>query len=349
MRLHFVSFLLEFKHAFGVSGNKRTHTPTVFVSLQMGEFIGYGEACMPVYLGETVENTLAFYQSIHSDINSIKSLVELDIYLKTKLKAVSGLQAAKAALSIAFYDLKGKTEGKSLRQLLNIEAKTCIVTSATIGLDDYKKLEIKLNEARDFKILKVKIGGENDKELITFIRSLTDKPLYVDANQGWNNLDNAIEMTHWLKERNVLLVEQPLPKNNLEQMAILKEKSALPIIADESIRNLEDCKNQYFAFHGINIKLMKCGGIQEAIDLINFAKTKNLKIMLGCMAESSCATAAMAQLASFADYIDLDAPHLINNDPFNGITYINGELILENKIGIGVWPKKNSDLFINRS
>ena len=177
-------------------------------------------------------------------------------------------------------------------------------------------LEQKINEASDFSILKIKAGTEYDKALISKIRTFTEKPLYVDVNQGWKNKEEALDMAEWMREQNVLLLEQPLPKEMNAEMEWLTERSPIPTIADESVKRLSDLEKLGGAFAGVNIKLMKCTGLREAMRMINYCKKNDLKIMLGCMAESSCGTTAMAHLASLADVIDLDAPLLYNNDPF---------------------------------
>jgi len=211
-----------------------------------------------------------------------------------------------------------------------------LYTSCTIGLDTEEKLKKKIEEAKDFHILKIKAGTEDDKKLVETVRKYSDKPLYVDVNRGWKEKNKALELAQWFKEQNVVLIEQPFPIEQLDDSAWLTERSPLPIIADESIKRLSDIKKIKGAFSGINIKLMKCTGLSEAFQMIELCKAFDLKIFLGCMAESSCGTSAMAQFISCADYIDLDAPSLLKNDPFMGITYLAGKIILNDQPGIGV-------------
>ena len=195
----------------------------------------------------------------------------------------------------------------------------------------------KVAEAESFKILKVKLNGENDKNIISEIRNITNKPIVVDVNQGWKNKYLALEMIFWLKDNNVLFVEQPMPKNNLDAAAWLFERSPLPIFADESIQRYEDMDAVKDCFHGINIKLMKCTGMQEAYKMIKKARELKLQLLIGCMSETSCAVSAAAQLSPLVDFADLDGPLLIANDLFKGIKFLDGKITLNELPGIGLF------------
>lgn len=341
MELSYHPFLIEYKHPFGVSGHTRTHTQTVYTKIVWDGFVGYGEACLPPYLGETLEQTTAFLykakpflkqQSYPCSIKEI--LMELDEM--DELPIAIGSNAAKASIDIALHDLKGKIENKSVRDLYRLNPAENTLTACTIGIDSEEKLKQKIDEAKDFSILKIKAGTDDDKKLVQTIRKFTDKPLYIDVNRGWTEKNKALELAVWFKEQNVVLIEQPFPIEKLDDSAWLTERSPLPIIADESIKRLRDIENIKGAFSGINIKLMKCTGLSEAFQMIELCKELELKIFLGCMAESSCGASAMAQFISCADFIDLDAPCLLKNDPFKGITYSEGKVILNEKPGIGV-------------
>lgn len=336
MELHFLPFNLEFKHPFGVSSNKRTHTPVIFLQLKHKEYTGYGEACLPSYLGETRENTLAFFELAKKELKKFDSPQEIRLILESIDKLSPENNAGKAAIDIALHDLNGKLQHEPCYTILKIGKSLPSDTSATIGIDDEKTNSKKIKEAESFSFLKIKTGTNDDKALITQIRKYTDKPLFIDVNQGWNDKFFALDMIYWLKEKNTVLIEQPMPVNKADDMSWLTEKSPIPIIADESVKRLSDIDKTYGCFSGINIKLMKCTGIYEALKMITYAKEKKLKIMLGCMAESSCATSAMAQLMKLGDYIDLDAPTLLKNDPFKGVEYKSGKIILNHNPGIGV-------------
>jgi len=334
MKLIYHPYLLEFKHPFGVSSNTRTHTPVVFTRIEQDGIYGYGEACVPTYLGETQEGTISFLQRAQELLGGYGLPTE-DLTGKIDALAPDN-NAAKASIDIALHDLKGKLEGKTFRQMQGLQSSKPVSTSCTIGIDHADKIAIKIKEAEAFSILKIKAGSENDKALINLVRAHTNKPLYVDVNQGWKDKYFVLDMLHYLKENNVVLAEQPMPVSMLEEMAWVTERSPIPTIADESVKRLADIDKVKGVFSGINIKLMKSGGLTEALKMIKRARENNLKVMLGCMAESSCGTTAMAQLASLADYVDLDAPNLIKNDPFSGIFYKEGKVLLNNSPGIGV-------------
>ena len=337
MILSYKTFVLEYKHAFGVSSNTRTSTTSVFIKIEYEGKVGYGEACLPVYLGETVEGTIAFFEKAKPLLKQKNSFLIHEIIKEIDLLSIKN-NAAKAAIDMALNDLAGKIAEKPFYELMGFGKSSPMLTSYTIGIDDEKIMEQKIKEANDFSILKIKAGTKDDKGLINLIRKYTDKPLYVDVNQGWKKKEEVLEILFWLHEKNVTLIEQPMPVTMMDEMAWVTERSPIPTIADESVKRLNDLESIKNCFSGINIKLMKSTGLTEALSMIKYAKENNLKIMLGCMAESSCATSAMAQLMKFADYIDLDAPNLLKNDPFKGIEYKHGKVCLNDLPGIGVEP-----------
>lgn len=210
-------------------------------------------------------------------------------------------------------------------------------TTFTIGIDTADVVKQKTREcANQFNILKVKLGRENDKEMIETIRSVTDLPIAVDINQGWKDKEKAIDEIFWLKEHGIVMVEQPMPKEMRDDIAWLTEKSPLPIFADEAIQRLKDIKNVAGAYSGINIKLMKCTGMHEAWKMLNYARAIGMKVMVGCMTETSCAVSAAAQLSPAVDFADLDGNLLISNDRFKGMEVVKGKITLPDRPGIGV-------------
>ncbi|MBI5730584.1 MAG: dipeptide epimerase, partial [Ignavibacteriales bacterium] len=209
-------------------------------------------------------------------------------------------------------------------------------TSFTIGIDTNEIVKQKVKEAEEYKILKVKLGRETDKEMINTIRSVTDKPIIVDVNQGWKDKFLALDMINWLSENNVKLVEQPMPKTMVDDMAWLTEKSPLPTFGDESVQRIPDVVKAHGVYSGINIKLMKCTGLREAYKMLTLAKSLGMKIMLGCMTETSCGISAVSQLAPEVQWADLDGNLLIKNDPFVGTKVIDGKITLNEKPGIGL-------------
>ncbi|MEX0995391.1 MAG: dipeptide epimerase, partial [Balneolaceae bacterium] len=246
-----------------------------------------------------------------------------------------------AAVEMAWWDWYGKIRNEPLWRLWKSENPTGSVSSFTIGLDDPAIIQKKVLEAKKFPILKVKLGGGNDREIIRAIREVTGKPLRVDANEGWTSIEEATGMLDWLAGQYIELVEQPMPSSMDREMAHLKKKSSIPLIADESFLSDESLKDLKVGFHGINIKLMKIGGLRKARQKLIEARDLGLKVMIGCMIESSLANTAGAMLGIEADYVDLDGHLLIEEDPFEGLV-LNEEnrITLPDRAGLGVIPRK---------
>jgi L-alanine-DL-glutamate epimerase-like enolase superfamily enzyme len=215
------------------------------------------------------------------------------------------------------------------------------VTSFTIGIDTADVVRQKTLEAGEFRILKVKLGKDNDKEMVETIRSVTDVPLTADPNQGWKDRSYALEMAHWLKEKGVMYIEQPMPKERVEDLAWLTEQSPLPILGDEGIQRLPDLvrASELKTYSGVVLKLMKTTGMREAYTMVRLAKALGMKILIGCMTETSCAISAAAQLSPLADWADLDGHLLIRNDLFDGMKVVDGKIDIGERPGIGVIAK----------
>ncbi len=334
LRLTYEPLNLQLKHVFTLANSSRTTTPVMLTRIEYDGIFGYGEASMPPYLGESHESVTRFLQLIN--LRQFADPFSMDEILEYIDEAAPGNTAAKASVDIALHDLTGKILQQPWHKLWGFTSHDTPVTSFTIGIDQPEVVRQKVEKAESYKILKVKLGGANDKVMIEAIRSITDKPLYADANQGWKNKEKALEMIHWLKEKNVVLVEQPLPKNNKEDHAWLTELSPLPIIADEAVQRLSDVPKAVGVYSGINIKLMKCTGMREAHKMALLAQALGLKIMIGCMTETSCAVSAAAQLSPKATWADLDGNLLISNDPFEGVKIENGKILLNDRPGIGI-------------
>src|SRR5690606_21605770 len=210
------------------------------------------------------------------------------------------------------------------------------LTSQTIGIDVPEMIIKKVQEAVECKIIKVKVGSEEDKELIQIIRSVTDKPLFADANQGWKDLEMAKEMTHWLYEKGVLLIEQPMSKENSDANARVTEQSPIPVIGDEAVQRLADVEKAKGVYHGINVKLMKSAGMHEAFKMIQRARELDMNVLIGCMSETSISTLAGAALAPLCDWADLDGPFLTKNNPFKNPDFADGKYVLSDRPGLGV-------------
>lgn len=334
MKIRFAKYDLNLKHTFTVSSYSRNHTPAIIVRIDESGLCGYGEASMPQYLVHNENEILEFLSTINIDKFDIdRDFEELLEYISSFPEK---LNPGKAALDIAAHDLYGKIKGKSWVEIKGYDKTIALESSFTIGIDSPEMIKIKIAEASEFNILKIKLGRDNDKEIISTIRNITDKPIFADINQGWKNKESALENIFFLKENNVRLIEQPMPENCLDEIAWLTERSPLPVIADESCRTVEDFYNIKDCFHGINVKLMKTGGIRNAEKLIQVARKSGKKIMLGCMTETSCGISAASQIISFADYADLDGNLLIENDPFEGAQIRNGRISASDVPGIGI-------------
>jgi L-alanine-DL-glutamate epimerase-like enolase superfamily enzyme len=336
MKLRFHPYTLELKHAFAIATSTRTTTPVMMVEVEKDGVIGYGEAAMPPYLGETQESAAAFLNQV--DLTRFKDPLQREEILPAIDAIAAGNTAAKAAVDIALHDWAGRVLNSPLHRIWGLNPARAPVTSFTIGIDTAEVVRQKTLEAAPYKLIKVKLGrgAESDRMMVETIREVTDKPIIVDANQGWKDRDGALRMIEWLASRGVELVEQPMPKEQIDDTAWLSSRSLLPLIADESVQRLEDVLRVRGVFHGINIKLMKCTGLREAHRMIVLARALGMKVMLGCMTETSCAISAAAQLSPLVDWADLDGALLIKNDLFEGMTIVDGKITLSAWPGIGV-------------
>jgi len=335
LQMKFFPYELQLRHTFTVASYSRTTTPDVQVEISWEGVTGYGEASMPQYLGQTVESVCSFLSRV--DLGQFRDPFLMEDILDYVDSLSPGDSAAKAAVDIALHDLVGKLLGAPWYKIWGLNPAKAPSTTFTIGIDTPDIVRKKtLEAAGKFNILKVKVGLDTDEEMIRTIRSVTSVPLAVDANQGWKDRSKALDEIFWLKEQGVVLVEQPLPIAALDDTAWLTERSPLPIIADESVQRMADIRGLAGAFSGINIKLMKCTGMREARAMVSTARALGMKVMLGCMTETSCAVSAAAQLSPLVDFADLDGNLLISNDRFRGVTVVDGKLTLPAHPGIGV-------------
>ena len=335
MHLTFEHYELKLKHVFTVSSFSRSTTPDVQVRIDYDGYTGYGEASMPPYLGQTVESVCSFLKKV--DLEQFPDPFCIDDILTYIDSLSDGDSAAKAAVDIALHDLVGKIIGAPWHRMLGLNPEKTPNTTYTIGIDTDEMVKLKTREvAGQFKILKVKLGTPRDREMIRAIREVSDLPIAVDVNQGWKNKKKALDEIFWLKEQGIVMVEQPMPKEMLDANAWLTERSPLPTFADEAIQRLKDIPAVKGAYTGINIKLMKCTGMREAWKMMNYARAEGMKVMIGCMTETSCAIAAAAQLSPAVDFADLDGNLLIANDIFRGTTVVDGKITLNQLPGIGI-------------
>ncbi len=340
MKLSFYPYDLQLRHTFTVSGFSRNTTPVVLARIEYEGITGYGEASIPPYLGESQESVIKFLKKV--DLGQFPDPFLVDDILDYVDSVDQENRAAKACVDIALHDLVGKLVGQPLYRLWGLNPAHTPMTSFTIGIDTPEVVRMKTEEAARFRVLKVKLGGGNDREMIETVRSVTDVPVYVDVNQGWTDRSEALEMIYWLKEEGVEFVEQPLPKERIDDMAWLTAHSPLPVIADEAFQRLKDVAAFQGVYSGINIKLMKSTGLREAHKMITVARALEMNVMIGCMTETSCAVSAAAQLSPLVDWADLDGNLLISNDLYEGVKVVEGKVTLNEWPGIGIRPLKES-------
>lgn len=335
LKLRFQPYNLQLKHVFTVATYSRTTTPDVQVEVEYDGITGYGEASMPPYLGESVESVMRFLQQVN--LEQFSDPFQLEEILAYVDGIMPGNTAAKASVDIALHDLVGKLLGAPWHKIWGLDKSKAPSTTYTIGIDTPDVVRQKtLEVAGQFNILKVKLGRDNDKEMIETIRSVTQLPIAVDANQGWTDKHHALDMIFWLKEQGIVMVEQPMPKTQLDDIAWVTHQSPLPIFADESLQRLSDVVKLKDAFTGINIKLMKCTGMREAWKMVTLGRALGMKVMVGCMTETSCAVSAAAQFSPAVDFADLDGNLLIANDRFKGMEVVKGKITLNDLPGLGL-------------
>lgn len=321
---------LLLRHTFRLSRGASDERFNLIVELEDDDLTGLGEAA-PIPRYDQDRRSAA--QAVEAMAGRLGDPRHFDS--AAARAAVPGQSAAEAAVDMALLDLAGKRLDAPLYELLGLDPKATPVTSMTIGLDTPEIVEAKVREASDFEVLKVKLGTDEDRAVLEAVRDTTDQRLRVDANEGWS-LKDALDRLEWLAKMGVEFVEQPLPAAQLEETRELRRHSPLPLIADESVGRAVDIPRLAGAFDGINIKLMKCGGVGEALRMIHVARAHGMQVMLGCMVESSLAITAAAHLSPLVDFADLDGPMLVKNDPFVGATFDGGRIVLPDAPGLGV-------------
>ncbi len=330
---------LLLRHTWTISRNSSDFKDNVFVRVERDGLVGWGEAAPNVRYNQSAEQTIAAIEKARPLIEAGDWRQYVDLRAQWE-RAIPDQSCACAALDIAILDWVGRKLDVPLYQLFGLDADKTPVTTFSIGIDTPEVVKEKVKEAKDFPVLKIKVGTENDAQILAAVREATDRPLRVDANEGWRDKEQALKKIQWLQKMGVELIEQPLPAAMVDETAWLRERVDIPIIADEAVKRAGDIPKLAEAYDGINIKIMKAGGIQEAMGMIRMARALGLKIMLGCMIESSVAIAAAAHISPLVDYADLDGNLLISNDPFTGVGVKNGKLILNDQPGLGVSERK---------
>lgn len=326
---------LQLANRWTISRNSSDYKENVFVRLEKDGIFGFGEAAPNVRYGESAELTIDRIKRAERILESFDWFCPADI--KNALdEEIADQSCAKAALDMALLDWFGKSLVVPLYKLWGLNPSHTPITSYSIGIDKPDVLRKKIEQAACYPVLKIKVGGDNDIEIIKTVRSITDKLIRVDANEGWKSKEQALEKILWLETQNVEFIEQPMPAEMLEETAWLRERVNMPIVADEAVKRTCDIAKLAGVYDGINIKLMKSGGLLEAIKMIGAAHSLGLKVMLGCMIESSVAITAAAHLSPGVEWADLDGNLLISNDSFEGVKVVDGKLVLNDKAGLGV-------------
>jgi L-alanine-DL-glutamate epimerase-like enolase superfamily enzyme len=335
MKVSYKTFSLPFKHPFTISKGTKTHQPTLIVELEFMGFKGYGEAPAISYYNIPVEKMIADLESKRIFLEKY-TFIDPERYWHYLHHLFPNNSFLVCALDMAGWDMFGKIKRKPLYQLWNLDIAKSPVTDFTIGIDSIDKMVIKMKE-RPWPIYKIKVGVDNDIEMVGALRQHTDAVFRVDANAGWTT-EQALQKIPLLKELGVEMVEQPLAKDNWEGMAILYEQTPLPLYADEACVFEADVEKCHRHFHGINIKLTKCSGITPARRMIARARELRMEVMIGCMNESSVGTAAIAQLAPLLDKVDMDGPLLLTEDIAAGVGFDFGKIRYTNGAGLGIVP-----------
>ena len=332
MYLKFHSFNLELRETFTTSHGSRNVQPSLIVEINDGEFSGFGEAAATSYYGVSIEKMKA-------SINSVRDIVLKNIHLKPEeiweltFPRLENNTFAQCALDMALHDLYGKKQGLPLYKLWGLQLKEIPLTNYTIGIDSIERMIEKM-KAFPWPVYKIKLGTEDDVQIVNELRKHTEAIFRLDANAGWK-AEQAIKNSIALKPLGVEFLEQPLQPQDIEGMKLLYKESALPLIADESCMIEEDIEKCAASFHGVNIKLTKCGGLTPAKRMIMKARKLNLKVMVGCMTESTVGISAIAHLLPLLDYVDMDGALLIKNDIASGVSIHNEKVHFPKRNGTG--------------
>jgi L-alanine-DL-glutamate epimerase-like enolase superfamily enzyme len=326
---------LRLRHTWTTTMSSSDYRDTLHVRYSKDGVTGVGEGAPIVRYHEDADGCRQAVEGIAGFLVSADPL-EYDKTLGEVLHRIDGMWAAKAALDIALLDWVGQRRGLPIYALLGLDPADAPVTTFSIGIDTPDVTRQKVREAEAYPVLKIKVGLDTDEATIAAVRSVTDKPLRVDANEGWTDRETAIRKIEWLATQGVEFIEQPLPAAMRDDIAWLRERSAMPIFADEACLRPEDVPGLAGAYDGINVKLDKAGGILQGYRMIQIARALGLKTMLGCMISSSVSITAAAHLSPLVDYADLDGHLLIANDPYEGVTVTAGKLVLPDRPGLGV-------------
>lgn len=332
MQLIFHAFDLELKHTFTIAHDSRDMQPTLIVELKDGDFSGFGEATSNPYYGVTIEKMIASLENIRPIVEEDPLNSPAELWAKVN-PYLADNSFAQCALDEAANDLFAKKKGQKLYETWGLSIEDNPLTNFTIGIDTVEKMVSKMKEL-PWPIYKIKLGTDDDLRIVRELRAHTSAVFRVDANCAWT-AGQTIQFSPELKKLGVEFIEQPLPAYDIEGMKKVFSGSELPVIADESCILESDVINCYGLFHGVNIKLTKCGGLTSARRMIKQAKALGMTTMVGCMTESSVGISAIGHLLPLLDYVDMDGSLLIKNDPATGVTFDFGKVIYASENGTG--------------
>jgi L-alanine-DL-glutamate epimerase-like enolase superfamily enzyme len=326
---------LNLQHTWTTTMSSSQYRETLHVAYTRDGITGHGEGAPIVRYHEDAESARKAVESVRALLVSANPMQFAKVMAEV-FRRVPGEWAGKAAIDIALMDWVGQKLGIPLYTYFGLDPKDTPLTTFSIGIDTPEITKQKTREAADFPILKVKVGLATDEPTIEAVRSVTKKPLRVDANEGWKDKEEAVRKINWLEKMGVEFIEQPLPAEMIEETRWVRGRVHIPIIADEACQRASDIPKLKDAFDGVNVKLDKSGGMLEAYRMIQIAKALGMKTMLGCMVSSSVSVTAAAQLSPLVDYADLDGNLLISNDPFRGVLVEKGKLVLPKGAGLGL-------------
>ncbi len=332
----YAPFTLKLRRAFTIARGTRREATNVLVRIERDDIVGYGEAAPNKRYDETPQKVMGFLDQLDQEI--LDDIPNPEVLSNRLAKQNPAIRSARCAVETAYLDWYGKKENRSVFRLMGGRTSLGSISSYTLGMAEPQTITDKLEEAESYPLLKVKLGGSRDRETIKLIRQHSKKPIFVDVNEGWKNLDVAKSQIDFLADKNVILLEQPMPADhNWEELCELKSYSPIPICADEGFVGDESITKIKKAYDCINIKIMKTGSLIKSLELIRQAKREQLKVLIGCMIESSIADSASAMLTLWSDFADIDGRLLIEEDPFEGVTLTDDyHLKLKEIPGIGI-------------
>jgi L-alanine-DL-glutamate epimerase-like enolase superfamily enzyme len=326
---------LELRHTWTTTMSSSETRDTVLARYRRDGIEGLGEGAPIVRYGEDAAGARVALEGVRGLVEETDPWI-LETLLERAFARLENQNAARAALDIALHDWTGRKLGMPLYRLLGLDPAEAPLTTFSIGIDSPEMTRQKVREAAEFPVLKIKVGLDSDEDTIAAVREVTDKPLRVDANEGWKDREAAVRKIEWLASRGVELVEQPMPAPMLEETGWVRERVDVPLFADEACGQASDIPGLAGAYDGVNIKLDKSGGIREGLRMIHTARACDLRVMLGCMISSSVSTTAAAHLSPLVDYADLDGHLLIANDRWSGVEVREGRLTLPDRPGLGL-------------